>query len=154
MFSRKNSLGQGTPLPRAWIEDTESLLLDAYAQYLKEFGKAFFVMGRTYPNELWAAFCLLPKDSDGLPVTYSVSSDLQRDSHSKKILSSLLDSAGMFFDSYFANPRDWSDYNPHWSKVALNGEEFFSCITRENFKLSAQAEKLLATLHQKRQDGM
>ncbi len=144
MFSRINPMNQGTLLPRDWVEDIESLLEESYEKNLRDTEKVFFVMGRTYPNELWAAFCLLPRDNKGLPVTYNVSIEVQEEFHSKKILSSLFDSAGMFFDSYFANVKNWNDYNPNWSRTATDGVEFFYCVTRENLKLSAQAESLLS----------
>ena len=144
MFSRKEREKLGSPLPDKWISEVSSLFKDVYGVELSRHSRRFFIAALAYPDELWAAFSLVPHGSGGLPVTYAVSVDLGPQSEPKKVLDSLLDGAGVFFDGYFgADGGESGGYEPDWIEAEHRGRRFFYRVTREDVALSLQAEALL-----------
>ena len=144
VFSRKNQKTLGSPLPNHWPREVESILGKSYLANLKNSKKKFVVTGRTYPDELWVAFSLLPESNSQSPITYIVSMDIQESIGPQKTLTALLDSAGLFFDFYFNRKQDDQNcYSPQWTKSDVNGQEFFYAVTRENIELSMEAERIL-----------
>ena len=129
VLSRKEQTRLGCPLPEEWIVEVTSLLKEVYGEELSRGSKSFFVAALTYPDELWAAFSFVSEGGgEALPVTYAASVDLEPRSESRRILRSLLDSAGVFFDAYFAGSEDFGGYDPRWIEADSEGQRFFFTV--------------------------
>ena len=62
-------------------------------------------------------------------------------------MNTMFDSAGVFFDSYFATEENideiWDDYVLDWEETEFGSDKLFYKVTRENVGLSMQADALL-----------
>lgn len=144
MLSRKEQDKPGILFPEHWRKKVEDILYSVYSEKCEALGKAFQVHGLTYPDELFLAVGLVEKDNlEAAPVTYVVSLDLKEDekNHEKNI-ETLVDSMGVFFDGYFADP-EWDDYFSNWTEATFQKLDFFYKVSRENVALTIQAEALL-----------
>ncbi|MCF8059464.1 MAG: hypothetical protein K9K67_09220 [Bacteriovoracaceae bacterium] len=144
MLSRKEQLKPGSILPAKWAEKVESVLYGVYKDQCVQQNKTFQVHGLTYPDELFLAVGLFnPKELLMAPVTYVISMDLDdKNQDPGKYLDTLIDSMGIFFDSYFAD-SDWNDYISNWTEAKYKDLEFQYKVSRENIALSIKAEALL-----------
>lgn len=142
MLSRK-----GTPflinLPNEWVDKVTELLQDSYRQQLAEDAKIFEVYGKLYKGEVLVIASLInPNDEFAIPTTYSVSMDLEDGQDHTKVLDSLVDSVGAFFDTFFAT-KDWMDYQDQWQSEKFKDLDIFYKINRENIGLTIKADQLL-----------
>ena len=143
MLSRKEQQEAGKPIPRQWCEQAEVTLYSTYQAHADERKKEFQLHGFLYPNEVFLAASFLDQQNQlDIPTTYIASLDLKENQDSQKILDLLLDSMGIFFDSYF-QLNDWNDYVANWTEAEFNKQTFYYKITRENIALTIQAEQLL-----------
>ena len=144
MLSKKEQDKPGILLPQPWCEKVEDVLTSPYQASCEAQGKQFQVHGITYPNELFLAVGLLdPTDLLLAPVTYIVSLDLDSNKNEPETyLDTLIDSMGIFFDSYFAD-ADWNDYQAVWTEAEYKKIKFHYRVSRENLALTIQAESLL-----------
>lgn len=144
MLSRKEQEKPGILFPENWRKKIEDLLYSVYSEKCEAVGKAFQVHGITYPNELFLAVGLVELDRlENAPVTYVVSLDLkEEDKDHEKNIETLVDSMGVFFDTYFAD-SDWNDYVSNWTEASFQKLNFHYKVSRENVALSIQAEALL-----------
>jgi hypothetical protein len=144
MLYRKEQTKQGITIPTDWCESAEQVLYSAYQKHCDAQQKGFKFYGLTYPNEVYMAISYLDVENElEAPVTYHVSADLKEsDKDLKKLLDKLIDSVGIFFDIYFADPN-WNEYVVNWTEGTFQGQDFHYKITRENIGLSIQAEYLL-----------
>lgn len=143
MNNRKNQDKRGTQLPEAWCTQVRTTFNSTYAPECKKHIKSFDVHGETHPDEVIIAISFLnPEQPETIPVTYFVSADLSGKAPAQNVLDALVDSAGVFFDQYFATP-DWNDYFGEWTEGEVRNVEFFYLINRENVRLSRLADELL-----------
>lgn len=143
MLARKEQTKPGILLPDKWRDKVESVLYSVYQAQCDQIQKNFQVHGLTYPDELYLAVGILnPEKLEVAPVTYIASLDLEKDQDPEKFLDTLIDSLGVFFDSYFKD-IDWNDYVANWTEASYKDLKFFYKISRENVALSIQAEILL-----------
>ena len=149
MLSRKEQEKPGIILPEKWREKVESVLYNVYQDQCDNMKKTFQVHGITYPNEFYLAVGLLNQEQlEVAPVSYIISMDLtenskgEKEQDPEKYLDTLIDSMGVFFDSYFAE-ADWNDYISNWTEATYKDLKFFYKVSRENVALSIQAEALL-----------
>ena len=143
MLSRKEQTVAGIEIPTKWCENAAQTLLTTYKKFSDAQNKTFNFYGYTYPDEVFIAVTYKSISNEAaIPVTYVVSADLTKDQKTDKLLTTLLDSMGVFFDSYFADP-DWNDYLNHWTEANFLKQDFFYKATREDIGLTIQAERLL-----------
>lgn len=144
MFSRKSQIKSGKTLPTEWIQNIEKILAETYKKELTPFNKKIFIAGFSYSDEVWIAFSLISskEELDTLPVSYVVSADLKEGTLPDKLIDSIVDSSGVFFDSYF-NSKDWSEYQSQWTEIAVKNQKIFYTVTRENIEISIKTEQLL-----------
>lgn len=144
MLSRKEQEKPGILFPEPWRKKVEDLLYSVYAEKCEAVGKAFQVHGITYPDELFLAVGLVELDHlENAAVTYIVSLDLKEgDKDYEKNIESLVDSMGVFFDTYFAD-LEWNDYVSNWTDATFQKLNFFYKVSRENIALTIKAEALL-----------
>jgi hypothetical protein len=142
MFSRKEQDVKANHFPSSWTESITTLLSNVYLQKKELSSKDFKVLGLIYPDELTLVVSLYNKDIlHETPTTFIASSDLN-DRDPKKLMSSLVNSIGIFFDNVFSK-TDWSDYSPNWQIAQLKDVEFYYKISRENVMLTLEAEEIL-----------
>lgn len=145
MNNRKNEDKRGTVLPADWATQVRATLNQTYAPDCKKHSKSFDVHGETHPDELILAISFMnPEHPEFIPTTYVVSADLDGKAPAKKMLDALIDSAGVFFDHYFATP-DWNNYFAEWTEAEVRGIEFFYIVNRENIRLSLLADQLIGS---------
>ena len=146
MLSRKEHQRKATILPDSWKEQVVHLLNATYSSECKRQNKEFKVYGASYPDELIVMVSFIDQKNSSVPpspITYMASVDLTENQRTKKVLNSLLDSAGVFFDSVFSE-ENWSDYHPYWQKLELKDITFYFQTSRENVGLFLEGEKFLA----------
>jgi hypothetical protein len=144
MLSRKDQSKPGILLPEAWRTKIEDVLYKVYKEQCDGQGKAFQVHGLTYPDEFFLAVGLYnPNRLEEAPVSYIVSMDLdEKNNDPEKVLDTIIDSMGVFFDTYFAD-LEWNDYISVWTEATYKDISFHYIISRENVALTIQAEALL-----------
>ncbi|MCK5073700.1 MAG: hypothetical protein KAQ98_09760 [Bacteriovoracaceae bacterium] len=143
MLSRKEQKGPGNSLPEEWKKEVEKLLEVTYQEKCNILKKKFEVYGFSYPNEILIAASFLDSTDQGKsPMTVLVSSDLKDGQNHKKLLNTLVDAIGIFFDNYFSTP-DWSEWQMAWQKESIKEVTFHYKITRENVSLTIMANKIL-----------
>jgi len=144
MLSKKEQEKPGILLPTPWCMKVEVVLSATYKAQCESFKKKFQVHGITYPNELFLAVGLYDPDNLLLaPVTYVISLDLESNKNDPDTyLETLIDSMGIFFDSYFSDP-EWNDFQAVWAEAEYKKLKFHYKVSRENLALSIQAESLL-----------
>jgi hypothetical protein len=143
MLDRKSHEKNGKELPDSWIDEVTTTLYEVYQEQCDNTDSIFDIFAETYPDEMILAICYrAQKDLNIIPVTYIISTDLNEKTDSKKMLNSMIDSVGHFFDQVFS-AEDWCDYQATWETLDYQGTEFYFKITRENISLSIEANKLL-----------
>lgn len=120
------------------------LLRDTYLNQIGE-NMEFQVFGLTYPDEVVISVSYIDtKNSSLTPVTYQASSDLTSAVAAEKLMETLVDSIGMFFDSFFTQASDQEDiYIPRWQEEKYKKIALYYRVTRENVALSFMADQLL-----------
>jgi len=145
MINRKNEDKKGTTLPESWTTGVRKTLNQTYAPECKKHNKSFDIHAESHPDELIIAFSFFDAEkTERIPTTYMVSADLSGKAPAQKMLDAIVDSAGVFFDSYFATP-DWNEYFGEWTEAEVRGIEFFYIVNRENIRLSQLADELLGS---------
>ena len=148
MFSRLDHETQAVLFPKDWADGLKQILLNIYGEQCIKDDKTFEVYGFSYPNEVLLIISYAGLDKFVAPVTLFLSSDLDSKTKSDKIMDTMFDSAGVFFDSYFAtfsedNDEIWEDYVLDWQDAEFGSDKIFYKVTRENVGLSMQADLLL-----------
>ncbi len=142
MLSRKDSPFL-IDLPIEWVDKVTELLQDSYRQQLADEGRVFEVYGKIYKGEVLVIASLVnPTEELAIATTYFVSMDLEDGQDHTKLLDSLVDSIGAFFDVFFAT-KDWMDYQDQWQSEKFKDLDIFYKINRENIGLTIKADQLL-----------
>ena len=143
MLTRKDQEKKGTVLPDSWKDKVRDLLLSVYGEKAESEGKTFDIHGFTYPDEVVVTVSYMDAQHEGVtPLTYHVSADLTKDMKSEKLLETIIDSIGVFFDHYFNDPENL-EYYSRWQEADFKNQKLFYRVTRENVGLTLQANELL-----------
>lgn len=147
MFSRRDHEIKPVLFPKDWSESLKQILLNIYGQQCLNNDYTFEVYGFSYPSEVLIIISYVGLDKFSLPVTLFLSADLDEKTDSDAIVNTLFDSAGMFFDNYFANEKSedevFEDFILDWQDGEFNNTNLFYKVTRENIALTMQADLLL-----------
>jgi hypothetical protein len=147
MFSRRDHEIKPVLFPKDWSESLKQILLNIYGQQCLNDDHTFEVYGFSYPTEVLIIISYVGLDKFSLPVTLFLSSDLDEKTDTDAIVNTLFDSAGMFFDNYFATEKSedeiFEDFILDWQDGEFNKTNFFYKVTRENIGLTMQADLLL-----------
>lgn len=147
MFSRLDHETPAVLFPKDWGEGLKQILLNIYGEQCIKKEKTFEVYGFSYPNEVLLIISFVGLDKFETPITLFVSSDLDAKTDTNKVMDTMFDSAGVFFDSFFAkeenNDEIWDEYVLDWEESEFGNEKIFYQVTRENVELSMQANLLL-----------
>lgn len=147
MFSRKDHEIKAVLFPKEWADGLKQILLNIYGDKCIKDEKTFEVFGFSYPNEVLLIISFVGLDKFETPLTLFLSSDLTSNTAADKVMDTMFDSAGVFFDQYFATEESedeiWDDYMLDWDEAEFGNEKIFYKVTRENVGLSMQADLLL-----------
>lgn len=150
MFSRHDQDTPAVLFPKDWAEGLKQILLNIYGEHCIKDEKTFEVYGFSYPNEVLLIISYAGLDKFEAPVTLFVSSDLDDKTNSDKVMDTMFDSAGVFFDSYFAREdaedEIWDEYVLDWEESEFGSDKIFYKVTRENVGLSMEADRLLGEI--------
>ncbi len=145
MFARKNQDLTGIDIPKPWIDKAQEVLTSVYITELEKINKKFTIYGVAYSDELLLAIGLLSKDTQDMStMTLSLSADLESNNEKEmgNLLNNLIDSAGVFFDQFFAG-TDWNDFDLRWNSFKFKNKTYYYSTSRENIALTLQANQLL-----------
>ena len=140
MLSRKDQNRSPTVLPDHWHKNLEDLLNSTYLS--GESSTKFEVYGVTYPDELVVVVSLARLGLSS-PITHMLSADLSEGQHNAKLLDTLVDFTGMFFDQVTAC-ESWDEFHPGWIQTKQGDFSFYHKSSRESISLFLEAEKILA----------
>ena len=142
MLARRTHNDIGQALPEEWISEYEQILTKTYADQCEDKNKKIEVFGHVYKNELLLGFSLIDqRDQSSAPYALLLSFEIDQVDQLKTIRKSAIDLAALFFDQYFFQKTQ--EYFPTWVKEEISKIEFYYKITRENFKLTLEADNLL-----------
>ena len=151
MFSRLDHDIPAVYFPKDWAEGLKQILLNIYGEQCLKDDKTFEVHGFTYPTEALLIISFVGLDKFESPVTLFVSSDLSDKTDAHKVMDNMFDSAGVFFDQYFAalenfesSDEIWEDYVLDWEESEFGDSKLYYKVTRENVSLTMAADALLA----------
>lgn len=149
MLRRIESGSKETALPTKWTDEFKQVLLNLYGDKCLEEDHTFDVHAFSYPEELLLTTTYLPMNGENATVTLFLSLDLNEGQEFNKLLDTLFNSVGVFFDHYFAELESnedhiFTNYIYDWEETEFSGLKFFHKISRENPKLTIEANKLLA----------
>lgn len=150
MFSRLEHDVPAVLFPKEWGEGLKQVLLNIYGEQAIKDDRTFEVYGFSYPNEVLLIISYVGLDKFTTPVSFFLSADLTDTTDSKKMVNTMFDCAGVFFDSYFAGQASleadgeiFDEYVHEWDETDFHNQKLFYKITRENVGLSMQADLLL-----------
>jgi hypothetical protein len=144
MLGKMNQEEMGRLLPEEWALKVEVLLTSLYAAKLAQNGKKFQVHGVSYSDELVIAVGYMDEEDTGAtPITYCACVEMNEKSNTEEMLNALVDSIGIFFDSYFMNEEPDELFSPVWQEAKVKKLNFHYKISRENIGLTLEANRLL-----------
>lgn len=146
MLSRKEQQRPGTQMPDQWRNEVQELLSDLYRDNFDSEIKVFEVYGLTYPDEVMISVSFTDKNNpSSVPVTYQVSADLNEEVGPEKLIKTLVDSVGIFFDDFFTQGQSDSgiEYIARWQEANFKGLDIYYKVSRENIGLTLMANELL-----------
>lgn len=150
MFARLDHETKAVLFPKDWADGLKQILLNIYGERCIKDEKTFEVFGFSYPNEVLLIISYVGLDKFQTPVTLFLSSDLTLKTATDKIMDTMFDSAGVFFDSYFAAEENedeiWDDYVLDWQDAEFGSDKIFYKVTRENVMLTMEADLLLGDM--------
>lgn len=136
--------------PEKWCKEVEAIFNQTYSAQCQKEKKTFEAFAFTYPDELLLCVSLVDPSQHAIaPITYKASIELSEDQKKanddepQAIVHKLVDSASIFFDSYFAGAINEETYSPVWTETKLLKLTFHYQVSRENIKLTLEADKLL-----------
>jgi len=147
MFSRQDHESKAVLFPKDWADGLKQILLNIYGEQAIKSERTFEIFGFSYPSEVLLIISYVGLDKFEAPVTLFLSSDLDDKTATDKIMNTMFDSAGVFFDSYFATEETedeiWDDYVLDWQDAEFGSDKIFYKVTRENVMLTMEADLLL-----------
>ena len=150
MFSRLDHETKAVIFPKDWADGLKQILLNIYGEQAIKNKKTFEIYGFSYPNEVLLIISYVGLDKFESPVTLFLSNDLNDKTDTDKVMDNMFDSAGIFFDSYFATEETedeiWDEYVLDWQDAEFGSDKIFYKVTRENVSLSMAADALLGEL--------
>jgi hypothetical protein len=146
MLARKKSSKNGKVIPLEWTEGVGRLLNETYKDQSTKEGRYFDVYGQVFPEEMLLIVSYLSEtDQNILPITLYLSADPNQISTVEKVKETqqnFIDLVGLFFDEILSN-TDWNEFEPNWQEVTHHHQNYFYKLTRENFNLTLEANRLL-----------
>jgi len=143
MLSRNNEEAKGLELPSEWLNDITEAINSTYKNLLDRKNLSLSSFGELHKGEVCLAFCLTKLNSDdSSAISLFLSLDLKENEDPKTVLDKTINQSSEFFDLILSEQTE-EIFQPNWVKSDLKENNFFFKITRENIKLTIEANKLL-----------
>ncbi len=144
MIFRKTPQTKKTIIPATWCEQVTQTLTDHYDSFLKVYDREFNIFAYSHSEEfLLIVSCTTPDNPDHSPSSLFISADLTEKTDASQLMDQLIDVTGIFFDQYFNQEGNWTDFSGKWEKDQFLGLELHYKISRENMLLTIEANRLL-----------
>jgi hypothetical protein len=145
MFSRKNEDISGKDIPAEWKESFLALLNETFEKNIQMDKKEFDLYGQIFDDELLVMTTYYnPKISSESSTSVFISIDLEKKDPNKlkKVIDGMVDLTGAIYDDIFSS-TEFSDFSGLWLETIHEKQTYFYKISRENIKLTLEANKLL-----------
>lgn len=142
MFSRKEQDSHGAPLPQDWLDELQASLQEHYQAECQDKQGEFKTHGQLYQSEL-VLIITFNQAKQQRTVSCFLSCDLGPKEATKKVLYSLVDLAGHFYNDFFSD-QDWNDFSTSWEKIQYQKRDVYYRVSREDVELTLLANELLA----------
>lgn len=141
MHSRKEHPVKSIRFATDWEQSVSQLLNSTYEKELKNIEGFFEVFGMSYPNEILLVLTLKSTKPDIWPMTLKISADLEEKDKPKKLMDTLINSVGVYFDQYFSNEE--LEVGLNWEEAEYDSQKIWYLSSREDFGLTLEADRLL-----------
>lgn len=145
-LARKPQTKAPIELPLSWRESVQETLSQTFYKECEAQGLSFDVLGATFPDELLLCLSLVQADRPEIaPCTLMLSADIEKSTAPEKLLKTLIDQSGVFFENYFQTKEEDQHelYQARWLDEKHRDQVFYSKVSRENIRLTLEADKWL-----------
>lgn len=147
MFSRHNERVEiANNIPSSILESIKNLVLGSFQKEFIKKGYDLEVFGELYDDEIVLIFSLEnTNENSSKTLSLFISQDLDKDYKIEKKIDHLVSSSSEFFEIITTKSEEEivDLYSPRWQESDLKKENFHYKISRENIKLTIEANKLL-----------
>ena len=147
MFSRNNNQKKApSPIPSEILDTINSLINETFEKSLKNKGLELETYGELYTDEIILIFSLVQtKDKNLNTISLFISDEITPETKIEKKINYLINSSSEFFEILTSSTglEDEQIYSPRWQLTELDDKNFFYKISRENIRLTIEANKLL-----------
>lgn len=145
-LARKPHSEDPIELPSNWRESVQEILTQTFEAECQKEGLCFDILGATFPDELLLCLSVGELDKPEMaPCTLMLSADIKENTAPEKLLKTLIDQAGVFFENYFqTKEEDMHElFQARWLEEKHAGLIFYAKVSRENVRLTIEANKWL-----------
>lgn len=145
-LARKPQSEEPIELPLSWRESVQDILTQSFYQECQSQSLNFDVLGATFPDELLLCLSLVQVESPEIaPCTLMLSADIKQSTAPEKLLKTLIDQAGVFFENFFQTSEEDKHelYQARWLDEKHGNQVFYAKVSRENIRLTLEANKWL-----------
>lgn len=145
-LARKPQSQNPIELPLTWRESVQETLSQTFYDECDAQGLSFDVLGATFPDELLLCLSLVQADRPEIaPCTLMLSADIEKNTAPEKLLKTLIDQSGVFFENFFQTSEEDKHelYQARWLDEKHGDQFFYSKVSRENVRLTLEANKWL-----------
>ena len=145
MFSRKNHPEYSSLIPTEILTTITDLINESFEKSFRERRLILESYGELYEDEIILVLSLSTATLENT-ISLFISDDFTQKDDLKEKINYLVSSSSEFFE-IFVNSSDDEIielYSPDWKKTELSKKNFFYKISRENIKLTIEANKILS----------
>ena len=145
MFSRKNHPEYSSLIPPEVLTTITDLINESFEKSFKERNLTLESYGELYEDEIILVLSLSTTTLENT-ISLFISDDFTQKDDLKEKINYLVSSSSEFFE-IFINSSDEEIielYSPDWKETELSKKNFFYKISRENIKLTMEANKILS----------
>tara|TARA_B100000886_G_scaffold258771_1_gene183708 strand:+ start:204 stop:650 length:447 start_codon:yes stop_codon:yes gene_type:complete len=145
MFSRKNGTTSST-IPEQIIILINKIINDSFKTNFDSKNIYLETFGELYEDEILLIFSLLDKDdSNSNTISLFISDEIDPKTDLEKKVNELINASSEFFELLCSGTDEQLSemYSPRWQKSTSGNEGFYFKISRENVRLTIEANKIL-----------
>ena len=146
MFSRKDRNEAPSLIPAEILSPIKNLLTETFSSNLEKSNYKLDLYGEIYADEIIIIFSLIDMNkSDGNTISLFISDEYDQKSNLEEKINSIVNASSEFFEIIFSSSEEklLEIYRPNWERTDLPKNNFYYKISRENIKLTIEANKLL-----------
>ena len=145
MFSRKNTAEYSSLIPTEVLTTITDLINESFEKSFKERQLSLESYGELYEDEIILVLSLSTATLENT-ISLFISDDFTQKDNLKEKINYLVSSSSEFFEIFINSSEDeiLELYSPDWKETELSTNNFFYKISRENIKLTIEANKILS----------